>query len=112
MAPSFDCVSSLLCAEDNSIFDENDYGGSIEMLEEETWHYPRYHRNHSQSQDFGGEGLLPVLSDECLALMVEKECHHLPCGDYLDRLRSGDLDFEARNEAIDWIQKVGSKSFV
>ena len=40
-----------------------------------------YHRNHSQSQDLGGDGLLPVLSGECLVLMVEKECHHLPCGD-------------------------------
>ncbi|KAK7301125.1 hypothetical protein RJT34_11986 [Clitoria ternatea] len=102
MAPSFDCVSSLLCAEDNSIFDESDYGGSVEVLED-TWH-PRFHRNHSQSQDFGV--WLPFQSDECLALMVEKECHHLPGGDYVKRLRSGDLDFGARKEAIDWIQKV------
>ncbi|XP_027332943.1 cyclin-D4-1-like [Abrus precatorius] len=108
MAPSFDCVSSLLCAEDNSVFDENDYGGSVEILED-TWQHHRYHRNHSQSQHFGdpNNGLLPPLqSDECLAQMVEKECHHLPCGDYVNRLRSGDLDFGARKEAIDWIEKV------
>ncbi|KAJ1383905.1 Cyclin-like [Sesbania bispinosa] len=106
MAPSFDCVSSLLCAEDNSIFDENDFGGSMEMLEE-TWN-PRYNGNYNQRQQHYGDpnGWLPLQSDECLALMVEKECHHLPGGDYVNRLRSGDLDFGARNEAIDWIEKV------
>lgn len=113
MAPSFDCLSSLLCAEDNSIFDENDYGGSVDMLEEDTWH-PRYHRNLNQSQHFGGDpnGLLPLQSDECLTLMVDKESHHLPRGDYLNRLRNGDLDFGARKEAIDWIEKVGSRVYL
>ncbi|XP_061362364.1 cyclin-D4-2-like [Gastrolobium bilobum] len=105
MAPSFDCVSSLLCTEDDSIFDENDNGVSLEMLED-TWH-PRYRRNHNQSEYFGDpNGWLPLQSEECLALMLEKECHHLPGGDYLKRLRSGDLDFGARKEAIDWIEKV------
>ncbi|KAJ6730293.1 CYCLINS [Salix viminalis] len=45
-------------------------------------------------------------SDECLVLMVEKECQHLPSGDYLKRLRNGDLDMGARKEAVDWIAKV------
>ncbi|KAK7275825.1 hypothetical protein RIF29_16949 [Crotalaria pallida] len=111
MAPSFDCLSSLLCAEDNSIFDDNDFvgGGSVETLEEEevTW-YPRFHRNLNQGLDFGGNitELLSLQSEECLNLMVEKESHHLPGSDYLNRLRSGDLDSGARKEAIDWIQKV------
>ncbi|RDX78923.1 Cyclin-D3-1 [Mucuna pruriens] len=106
MAPSFDCVSSLLCAEDNSIFDENDYGGSEEMSED-TWQHPRYHRNRGQSEDLGDpSGWFPLQSDECLRLMVERESHHLPNGDYVNRLRSGDLDFGARKDAIDWIEKV------
>ncbi|TKY56313.1 Cyclin-D3-1 protein [Spatholobus suberectus] len=106
MAPSFDCVSSLLCAEDNSVFDENDYGGSVEMLED-TWQHPRYHRNRGQSENLDDpNGWFPLQSDECLRLMVEKECHHMPCGDYVNRLRSGDLDFGARKDAIDWIEKV------
>ncbi|KAJ7965787.1 Cyclin [Quillaja saponaria] len=105
MAPSFDCAgSSLFCAEDNSIFYDNDYGGILEQFEG-TWHH-RYHRIHNQSQSLDGGDGLPLQSDEYLALMVEKECQHLPDGDYLDRLRSGDLDFGARKEAIDWIEKV------
>ena len=110
MAPSFDCaVSSLLCAEDNSIFDDNDYGAQMEKFEEDTTWYHRNHRTHDQNQSFGngeGEGL-PLQSDECLASMVEKECHHLPNTDYLKRLRNGDLDLGARKEAVDWITKVG-----
>jgi len=42
--------------------------------------------------------------------MMETELHHLPNGDYVSRLRSGDLDIGARKEAIDWIEKVGFKS--
>lgn len=109
MAPSFDCAaSSLLCAEDRSVFDDNEYGSLVEKFEEDTtWHH-RNHRTHDQNRSFsnGGDGL-PLQSDECLASMVEKECHHLPHADYLKRLRSGDLDQGARKEAVDWITKVG-----
>ncbi|KAF3445996.1 hypothetical protein FNV43_RR11174 [Rhamnella rubrinervis] len=109
MAPSFDCaVSSLLCAEDNSIFDDNDYGAQVEKFEEDTtWHH-RNHRTHDLNRSFSnGEGKgLPLQSDECLASMVEKECHHLPKTDYMKRLRNGDLDLGARKEAVDWITKA------
>jgi cyclin D1/2/4 len=44
--------------------------------------------------------------------MVEKECQHLPSGDYLKRLRNGDLGLGARKEAVDWIAKVGSFLFL
>ncbi|MCD9560575.1 Cyclin-D2-1 [Datura stramonium] len=47
-------------------------------------------------------------SDECVALMIEKECEHMPCGDYLEKLRNGDFDFGARREILDWICKVHS----
>ncbi|XVF64869.1 hypothetical protein PTKIN_Ptkin09bG0201300 [Pterospermum kingtungense] len=117
MAPSVDCaVSSLLCAEDNnSIFYDNDYfggGGSAEVEEfGATWnhHSHRHYRNLNQNRVFNGgvdEDGLPLQSEECLALMVEKEHLHLPNADYLQRLQSGDLDLEARKEAVDWIGKV------
>ncbi|KAK9270203.1 hypothetical protein L1049_025779 [Liquidambar formosana] len=108
MAPSFDCaVSSLLCAEDNnSIFVDGDYGAVEEF--EATWHHGN-HRTRNQDHSFdGGEFMfgLPLQSDECLALMVERESQHLPGGDYLKRLRSGDLDLGARREVVDWIGKA------
>jgi len=110
MAPSFDCFSSLLCAEDNIIFDENDRGGLVEELED-TWEHPIYDRNHSQIQNLDVQYVsFPLPSEECLRLMMESELHHLPNGDYVSRLRSGDLDIGSRTEAIDWIEKVGFKS--
>ncbi|XP_027938781.1 cyclin-D4-2-like isoform X2 [Vigna unguiculata] len=106
MAPSFDCFSSLLCAEDNIIFDENDRGGLVEELED-TWEHPIYDRNHSQIQNLDVQYVsFPLPSEECLRLMMESELHHLPNGDYVSRLRSGDLDIGSRTEAIDWIEKV------
>ncbi|XP_061372088.1 cyclin-D2-1-like [Gastrolobium bilobum] len=104
MAPSFDCVSSLLCAEDSSVFDDSHYGGTMDVYED-SWR-PRYH--HGRSDDFGYPDELPVQSDECLALMVEKESQHWPGAGYFNRLQSGDLDLGARKEAIDWIEKVRS----
>ncbi|OIV97864.1 hypothetical protein TanjilG_12621 [Lupinus angustifolius] len=97
MAPSFDCVSSLLCAEDsNSVFDDKS------SMYEDTWHHRRNHqRNHFDESDE-----LPLQDDECFAMMVEKEHEHWPGVVYLNRLHSGDLDFGARNEVVDWIEKV------
>lgn len=97
MAPSFDCVSSLLCSEETIVFDDNDYGGPMGM----------FHRHHNRSDNDENANGLPLQSDECLALMLEKECQHIPAGDYLNKLRTGDLDSRARKEAIDWIEKVG-----
>ncbi|RDX91703.1 Cyclin-D3-1 [Mucuna pruriens] len=96
MAPSFDCVSSLLCTEDSTLFDE-----SHNEVYEDTWRLRR--RHHLDEPDE-----LPLLSDECLALMVERECQHWPGVRYLNRLQTGDLDFGARMEAIHWIHKVRS----
>ncbi|GAY41519.1 hypothetical protein CUMW_060100 [Citrus unshiu] len=113
MAPSFDyAVSSLLCAEeDSSVFD--DINGSVvdEFENDATWHHGNNRTQHrSRRFDDGGDMLLslPLQSDECLALLLEKECHHLPHNDYLKRLRTGDLDLAARQEAVDWIAKVHS----
>ncbi|KAA3476639.1 cyclin-D4-1-like [Gossypium australe] len=115
MAPSFDCaVSSLLCAEENdSVFYDNEYsgwvgGGEVEGFEGATWDHHRCYRNLNQNRVFSGldEHGLPLQTDECIALMVEKEHHHLPSVDYLKRLQNGDLDLEARKQAMDWIGMV------
>ncbi|KAK8482057.1 hypothetical protein V6N13_056940 [Hibiscus sabdariffa] len=102
MAPSFDCaVSSLLCAEENdSVFDDNGYFGAA-------WDH-RYYRNLNQNRVFNGvdEDGLPLQSEECVGLMVEKEHQHLPGADYMTRLKTGDLDFEARKQSVLWIGMV------
>ncbi|XP_050220107.1 cyclin-D4-1-like [Mercurialis annua] len=102
MALNFDCaVSSLLCAEDDvSIFSAYDDCNEFEDFTD----------NNKQDGGFD-EGLLmgiPIQSDECLNLMVEKECQYLPNLDYLKKFRRGDLDLGARKEAVDWIEKAHS----
>ncbi|XP_019438516.1 PREDICTED: cyclin-D2-1-like isoform X3 [Lupinus angustifolius] len=95
MAPSFDCVSSLLCSEDrDSVFDENS------SVYEDTCQHLRNHKKHH----FGESNMLPLQDDECFATMVEKECQHWPGVVYLNRMYNGDLDFGARKEAVDWIE--------
>ncbi|KAG8494005.1 hypothetical protein CXB51_011400 [Gossypium anomalum] len=112
MAPSFDCmVSSLLCAEDDtSIFGDNDcyFGGSGEVGEFGSRWDHSFYRNSNQNRVFNGVGEdgLPLQSEECVVLMVEKEHQHLPNAGYLKRLQGGDLDPAARNEAVDFIRKV------
>ncbi|KAJ0086722.1 hypothetical protein Patl1_08622 [Pistacia atlantica] len=112
MAPSFDsAVSSLLCTEDNnSIFDDinTDYHGVVVEEFEATWYHGNHQtRNQNKRSDDCGD-ILPLQSDDCLALMLEKECQHLPNSDYLKRLQIGDLDLVARKEAVDWIVKVNT----
>ncbi|KAG5543802.1 hypothetical protein RHGRI_016528 [Rhododendron griersonianum] len=110
MAPSFDCASStLLCSEEHisKHADEFENGDMIEDFEP-VWHH-RNNGTNNRNKEFDGESWLtglPVLSDEWLALMVKRECEHLPRRDYLNRLRNGDLDLGARREAVEWIGKV------
>jgi len=102
MEPSFDYLSNLLCTEeDSSVFDDAEYGGSREVYED-SWH----RRNQQRSGGIPNELHMPLQSEECLVLMLEKERQQWHGADYLNRLKFGDLDFGARNEAIDWIQKV------
>ncbi|XP_010520763.1 PREDICTED: cyclin-D4-1-like isoform X2 [Tarenaya hassleriana] len=106
MAPSFECavVSSLLCAEDDSVFDDNSIYEATSFLRN------RRTDNHRGRSFYGGDGdgIAPPFSDseEGLSSLIYKESEHLPRDDYLKRLRSGDLDVVARAEAIDWICKV------
>ncbi|CAL5204623.1 unnamed protein product [Lathyrus oleraceus] len=104
MAPSFDCASSLLCTEDTSVFDDAEYQGTVEVYED-SWR-PSFDHRRGQD-DFGGVAdELPLQSEECFRLMLEKEWQQWVGEDYLNRFHFGDLDFGARNEAIDWILKV------
>lgn len=49
----------------------------------------------------------PLESEEIIREMMETEKQHLPSDDYIKRLRSGDLDLNARRtEALNWIWKV------
>ena len=109
-----DCA--LLCAEENySIYDDDvDYEFAEEEKEEfestTTWHHPNRNLQPNQSfhcQDSSSFSGFPLQSDDCLALMVKRECQHLPSTDYLKRLRNGDINLGARQEAVDWIEKVG-----
>ncbi|XP_047342106.1 cyclin-D4-1-like isoform X2 [Impatiens glandulifera] len=89
-------LCSLLCEEDNDlIFDDFD-----------STNQQKNHQDHIF--DYDDEYLigLPVLNDECFTLMLKRECEHLAARDYLDRLRNGDLDSDARMHAIDWIGKA------
>lgn len=114
MAPNFDLgVGSLLCAEDNCIFDNND--DDDETLEEEFVLPPYYlrtngtrsRRNRTPCGGCGDGERFPFVSDECLTGMVEKETHHVPVDGYLSKLQNGELDVGARRDAVDWIGKVG-----
>ncbi|KAM7265991.1 hypothetical protein ACFE04_003674 [Oxalis oulophora] len=98
-------MSSLLCAEDNNdIFNEFD-------ITNNNYNNNNYN-NHGESvwfhqieiKDFNE--LVVQSDDESLSFMLESETQHLPCADYLKRLQSGDLDFDARKQAIDWMIKV------
>ncbi|KAH1153969.1 hypothetical protein GYH30_049556 [Glycine max] len=104
MAPSFDFASSLLCTEDNTVFDESHNNGGTMMsmmgMCEDTWSPRKRHFDEEPDE-------LPLLSDESLAMMVEKECQHWPGLRCLNKLQTGDLDFGARMEVVDRILKVG-----
>ncbi|MED6161558.1 hypothetical protein PIB30_061936 [Stylosanthes scabra] len=76
--------------------------------EDDSWR-PRCY-NNKKGRNFDGDDEAdgyPLQSDECVAVMVEKECQHWHGGaSYFNSLQTGDLDFGARNEAIHWIEKV------
>ncbi|XP_009614641.1 cyclin-D4-1 isoform X1 [Nicotiana tabacum] len=100
----YDCVASnLLCTETKSLcFDDLD-SLTISQQNIET-----NSKDLSFSNGIRSEPLidLPSLSEECLSFMVQREMEFLPKDDYLERLRSGDLDLSVRKEALDWIWKA------
>ncbi|KFK25318.1 hypothetical protein AALP_AA8G097200 [Arabis alpina] len=48
----------------------------------------------------------PPDTEEIIREMIGKETQHSPKDDYLKSLRNGDLDFNVRNQALDWIYKA------
>lgn len=108
MSQSFhSAVSSLLCVEDSgSVFSEEVDSVRNEFLGDEVgdnW----FLMDHQQILWESLTGL-PVHMEDCLVSMIRRESEHMPAGDYLNRLRSGNLDVEARVQALDWIFKVRS----
>ncbi|CAJ2639568.1 unnamed protein product [Trifolium pratense] len=70
----------------------------MEKVYEDLWH-PRFENQRNQQQRFGVvRDELPLQSEECLVLMLEKEFQQWPDAGYLNRLQYGVLDFGARNE--------------
>ncbi|MED6125716.1 hypothetical protein PIB30_071297 [Stylosanthes scabra] len=114
----------LLCSENNiTCFDDGDGGDGFERnvaaaaAAVGSGILPcRDHSNNlnsdqpcpsSENRGSGPLSCFDVLSEETIKGMVEGEKDHLPKEDYLQRLRSGDLDLTGRREAIDWIWKRG-----
>ncbi|XP_010926356.2 cyclin-D4-1 [Elaeis guineensis] len=107
MGVTYDYASSnLLCAEDNSSILEFDDGEEDGFDGEAEGH--KHGWIPEQRSDFYGDFLksFPLQSEECIALLVEKELEHMPRKDYAKRLQNGDLDISVRRDAIDWIGKV------
>ncbi|WOL01119.1 hypothetical protein Cni_G09833 [Canna indica] len=102
MGVSYKCASSiLLCPEDtNSILGFEEEEGFIEQVDL-CW-FPQkmndFYRNIMM--DF------TLQSEDCIALLMEREAQHLPQADYTKRLLMGHFDMAVRSDAIDWIQKV------
>ncbi|KAL2504510.1 cyclin-D4-1 [Abeliophyllum distichum] len=71
-----------------------------------------YKINDDEGLSFGNGGSdseplinFPCLSEANFCLMLEREKGLLPKDDYLERLRTGDLNLSVRREALDWISK-------
>lgn len=94
--------SNLFSAEDTNTILENEYHDAGTLV-------PRNHQNSQQTQILIG---VPLQSDECVALLIKKECEHMPCGDYLEKLANGEFGFAERGEILDWMYKVCFDDFV
>ncbi|CAI9758203.1 unnamed protein product [Fraxinus pennsylvanica] len=105
---SYECTASdLLCNEETKsmCFDDDDLVDSFSDVSCQT------DDNKGMSFVDGGPDSetmvhLPCLSEESIGLMVEREMEHMPRDDYLNRLRTGDLDMSVRREAVDWMCKA------
>ncbi|KAL2521776.1 Cyclin-D4-1 [Forsythia ovata] len=105
---SYDCTASdLLCNEETKslCFDDDDLVDPFNDVSCQT--------NDDKGMSFVNGGPdseplvhLPCLSEESIGLMVEREMEHMPRDDYLNRLRSGDMDMSVRREAVDWMCKA------
>ncbi|CAA7395794.1 unnamed protein product [Spirodela intermedia] len=96
----YDCASAiLLCAEDNRSI--------LGLDDEDGCGLPPGRRRRRRSAVGGGAPAgFHLQTEECLAMLVLREHHHLPREDYATRLQTGALDLSLRRDAIDWICKV------
>lgn len=109
-----DCLlSSLLCAEDNDSLCY-EYDDNHKNVDDKFWGHGN-HLNINQNQPSiknhdAEDSVLdfPLQSDECLSVLYKKESEQFVGLDYLMKLRNGNLDFVARQQAVDWIKKVCS----
>lgn len=108
MGLSYECASSiLLCSEDNhSIFgcdEEDDEEEEVEM------HWSDWFP-HQKSCEIYRDFLMsfPLLTEECVLLLLQREGDHLPRDDYAKRLMNGSLDVSVRTDAVGWLLKVHS----
>lgn len=93
-------LENLLCTETDSLhFDD------LEAIDD-----PNHLIDSENLVDNGSEpliGLIPMLSDEVVSFLFEKEKDFFPASDYLERLTNEDLDLcDVRTEAVHWIYKV------
>lgn len=107
-----DClISSLLCAEDNDSLCY-DYDDDHKGVDDGLWGYGNHLKINQNQPSIKNPDTeysvidFPLQSDECLSLLIEKECEQFVGFDYFKRLTNGDLDFVSRQQAVDWIRKV------
>lgn len=104
MAPSFDCIPNLLCAEDATAvaWDDDD-----DDAHEETTCSIRLHSpDLDLDPDLEGFPDLQTEDDESISFLVEKECDHMPQNGYLQRFQARTLDVSVRQDGLSWILKV------
>ncbi|KAL9160763.1 hypothetical protein ABFS82_08G221900 [Erythranthe guttata] len=105
---SFDCAETttdLLCNEETKgfcFFDEDE--GNSDVLVEKGVIFNNGGGSPSDSKTASFR--LPLLGEECIRWMVEREREHLPRDDYVSRFRCGQLDFSLRRQALDWMFKA------
>ncbi|KAI3820242.1 hypothetical protein L1987_07786 [Smallanthus sonchifolius] len=105
-------LSSLLCSEESDSICYDDDNDDHNIIDDGLGGYGN-HRNTHKNQFFL-KNLetecdvldLPVQSDACLLLLIEKECEQFVGFDYLEKIRNGNFDLVARQQAVDWIRKV------
>ncbi|PKA56130.1 Cyclin-D3-1 [Apostasia shenzhenica] len=104
MGISYDYFSSiLLCAEDDSsIFCYDDQ-------EDVDRHWSKWSPRPKLGGFYGDFSVdFPLLSDDCLSLLLGREAEHLPEESYAKRLMNGSPEVSVRRDAIDSIIKVHS----
>ncbi|GLJ12130.1 hypothetical protein SUGI_0185050 [Cryptomeria japonica] len=105
MAPSFDCVSNLLCAEDASLVAWDDEEVENNGVDDNGVNRSA-HPGFGHHEPVASLPVFPLEDDESVSLLVEKEGDHMPQEGYLNSYRIRTLDLSIRQDAMGWILKV------